>query len=160
MAAILNSLRKIFRGKRTAPLACSVSLDDNGEVVAEDPDHVHTAACFVDFEPLAVVELFQSQGCVACPPTVPEIFEAANAPNVLLLSYNVTIFDHLGWKDTFATQDSDRRHRDYARVWNRTSLYTPQAVANGVIDGNGAGGRTEITEIIARARTTQKATGW
>ncbi|ORX93373.1 hypothetical protein BCR34DRAFT_620362 [Clohesyomyces aquaticus] len=113
MAAILTSLLNIFQRKKPAPLACTVNLDNNGQPLAHDPNHVHTSACFIDFEPLAVVELFQSQGCTACPPTVPAILEASMRPNLLLLSYNVTIFDHLGWKDTFASPASDRRQRDW-----------------------------------------------
>ena len=61
-------LRKLFRRKKQAPLVCSLDLDmDN------DPHHQHTAACFIDFEPLAVVELFQSQGCQHSPAAVPGI---------------------------------------------------------------------------------------
>ncbi|KAK3298790.1 thioredoxin-like protein [Chaetomium fimeti] len=152
MAAII---RQIFRRKKEPPLVCSVSLD--ADVHSE---HRHTAACFVDFEPLAIVEFFQSQGCLSCPPAIPAILEGVNQPNLLLLSYNVTIFDHLGWPDTLASPKWDARQRAYAKLWGRNNLYTPMVVGNGVTDGPGAGGRQEITDIVARSRETNRDLGW
>lgn len=157
MASLLS---KIFRRKKQAPLVCSVSLDDSGNPISDDPGHKHTSACFTDFEPLAVVELFQSQSCQACPPAIPGILEGASKPNLLLLTYNVTIFDHLGWKDTYASNASDQRQRAYVRNWQRTSIFTPHVVVNGVADGSGANGKGEVEEIIQRARTAQGAMGW
>lgn len=59
--------------------------------LAHDPNHVHTDACFVEIQPLAIAEFFQSQGCAACPDAIPLIHKAAGGnPNVLLLTYNVT----------------------------------------------------------------------
>ncbi len=111
MASIL---RKLFTRKKQPPLVCAVSLD-----MDHDPDHMHTAACFIDFAPLAVVELFQSQGCQSCPPAIPAILEGTAAnPNVVLLTYNVTLFDHLGWKDTLANSQWDARQ--YVHPYTQT----------------------------------------
>jgi hypothetical protein len=82
------------------------------------------------------------------------------SPNLLLLSYNVTIFDHTGWKDTFSSSTSDRRQREYVKRWDRSSLFTPQIVVNGAVDGNGAGGQTEVMDLVGRARTMCKSMGW
>ncbi|KAH7109521.1 thioredoxin-like protein [Dactylonectria macrodidyma] len=153
-------LRKLFRRRKQPPLVCAVSLDDHGNPVGDDPNHVHTSACFIDFEPLAVVELFQSQGCQSCPPAIPGIQDGAAHPNLLLLTYNVTLFDHLGWKDTFAQASWDQRQRAYIRKWNRTSLFTPQVVVNGVADGSGATGKGEVQEIVGRFRNMQRAMDW
>ncbi|KAI5457489.1 thioredoxin-like protein [Mariannaea sp. PMI_226] len=153
-------LKKLFRRKKQPPLVCAVTLDDDGNPIADNPDHMHTASCFISFEPLAVVELFQSQGCQSCPPALPDIQDATNHPNILLLTYNVTLFNHLGWKDTFATPAWDQRQRAYAKRWNRNSLFTPQLVVNGVADGSGSGGKTGIQEIISSARSVQQAMDW
>jgi hypothetical protein len=153
-------LKKLFRRKKQPPLVCAVSLDDGGNPIADDPHHVHTSSCFIDFEPLAVVEFFQSQGCQSCPPAISDIQDATNHPNLLLLTYNVTIFDHLGWKDTHASSSWDQRQRAYAKKWGRNSLFTPQIVVNGVSDGSGAGGKTEIQDIIGRARSMQQTMDW
>ena len=161
MAAVATAfLDKIFRRKKPAPLVCSVSLDASTD---DDHDHQHTAACFLPFEPLAMLEFFQSQGCAACPPAIPAILEGAaqQGPNVLLLSYNVTLFDHMGWKDTLADgRLGDARQRAYARKWGRRDLYTPMVVGNGSVDGSGAGGKGEIEGIVARSRAVNGELGW
>ncbi|CAK7214484.1 hypothetical protein SBRCBS47491_002158 [Sporothrix bragantina] len=154
----MSFLRRLFRRKKPAPLVCSVTLDDHGNPIGDDPSHVHTSACFVDFEPLALVELFQSQGCVSCLPAVPTIQKAVTEqPNRLLLTYNVTLFDHLGWKDTFASGGpagavGDQRQRAYVKKWGRNTLFTPQVVVNGLTDTSGARGADDINEAVNHAR--------
>ncbi|KAF8847860.1 hypothetical protein BDZ45DRAFT_811247 [Acephala macrosclerotiorum] len=54
--------------------------------IENEPGHVHSAACFIDIQPLSVAELFQYQGCAACPPAVPGIQSAAMGPSLLLLN--------------------------------------------------------------------------
>ncbi|MBW8893100.1 MAG: DUF1223 domain-containing protein, partial [Burkholderiales bacterium] len=49
-----------------------------------------------------VLELFQSQGCSSCPPANANLNAIADRPDVLALSFGVTYWDQLGWKDTFA----------------------------------------------------------
>ncbi len=157
MAAIL---RNLFRRKKQPPMVCAVSLDDNGHPVGDDPNHQHTAACFINFEPLALIELFQSQGCQACPEAVPGILEGAKNPNVFLVTFNVSLFDHTGWKDTFASSTSDQRHRAYATKWQRKTLFTPQIVVNGVADSSGAGGERGVADTVQQARTAQAGRSW
>ena len=152
MAAFLN---KLFRRKKPAPLVCSVNLDADPHA-----DHQHTSACFLPFEPLAVVEFFQSQGCQSCPPAIPAILAGSAQPNMLLLSYNVTLFDHLGWADTLADSRWDVRQRAYVRAWGRNNLYTPMVVSNGAVDAPGAGGAQEIANIVARSREANAGLGW
>lgn len=155
--------RKIFPRKKKAPLVCAVALDDNGNIVGEDPNHQHTAACFLSFEPLAVAELFQSQGCTSCPQALPGIHSTTtNLPNMVLLTMPVTLFDHLGWKDTLASSSWDARQRGYVRKWQRNSIFTPHMVINGVADGSGAEGKEQIEDILARGREEAKRyiEGW
>ncbi|EFX01387.1 hypothetical protein CMQ_6329 [Grosmannia clavigera kw1407] len=144
--------RRLFRRKKQPPLVCALALDDNGSPLMDSPDHVHTNACFIDFEPPALLELFQSQGCASCPPAVPSIQAAANSPNRLLLTYNVTAFDGGDWKDTLARSTWDQRQRAYLRRWQRKSLFTPQVVVNGVADTSGANGAADMDEVVQRAR--------
>ena len=49
-----------------------------------------------------VLELFQSLGCSDCPPANANLNAVADRPDVLALSFGVTYWDQLGWKDTFA----------------------------------------------------------
>lgn len=80
----------------------------------------------------AVVELFTSQGCSSCPPAdrvLAELAEQAQ-PGVLFLSYHVTYWDYLGWRDPFGSASFDERQRRYARVLSER-VYTPQMIVNG-----------------------------
>ncbi|KAF3915080.1 hypothetical protein ABW21_db0207182 [Orbilia brochopaga] len=87
---------------------------------------------------MTLVEIFQSQGCSSCPPANANVIELMNNyPSVLLLTYEVTYWDYLGWKDSFGNRDFDRRQRDYAAVFGNESVFTPQVVVNGRADGVG-----------------------
>jgi hypothetical protein len=78
-----------------------------------------------------VVELFTSQGCSSCPPANDAVARIAARPDVLALSFGVTYWDQLGWKDTFAHPAFTARQRDYARYFRTRQVYTPQVVVNG-----------------------------
>jgi hypothetical protein len=78
-----------------------------------------------------VVELFQSQGCSSCPPANANVMAIAARPEVLALAFQVTYWDQLGWKDTFAHPAFTGRQWDYARAWKRPNVATPQVVVNG-----------------------------
>ncbi|WP_230206895.1 thioredoxin family protein [Novosphingobium sp. Gsoil 351] len=79
-----------------------------------------------------VVELFQSQGCSSCPPANANVNALAAArSDVIALSYAVTYWDQLGWKDTFAQPAFTERQRAYQRSGQSDGVYTPQVVING-----------------------------
>ena len=80
----------------------------------------------VQSDALSVIELFQSQGCSSCPPANSNVLELAEDPNLLVLTYNVTYWDRLGWKDTFGNSTNDRRQWEYARAMSRKNVFTPQ----------------------------------
>ena len=75
---------------------------------------------------LTVIELFQSQGCSSCPPANSNVLKLAEDPNLLILTYDVTYWDRLGWKDTFGNSANDRRQWEYARALSRKNVFTPQ----------------------------------
>src|SRR5215469_16161958 len=83
---------------------------------------------------LVVVELFQSQGCSSCPPAEDNLNAIAGEPNVLALSFGVTYWDELGWKDSFATEANTQRQWDYAHHHGRDTVWTPQIYINGQHD--------------------------
>jgi hypothetical protein len=101
--------------------------------------------------PLTVVELFTSQGCSSCPPANDNLAALADRPDVIALSFGVTYWDQLGWKDTFAQPAYTARQVDYAKALHHDGPFTPQVVVDGRIDGVGAR-RGEIESLIARAR--------
>jgi hypothetical protein len=85
-----------------------------------------------------VVELFQSQGCSSCPPANANLNAVADRPDILALSFAVTYWDNLGWKDTFASQQFTDRQWDYAHGLGHDNVFTPQVVINGARDTVGA----------------------
>jgi hypothetical protein len=100
-----------------------------------------------------VVELFQSQGCSSCPPAEANLNALAVRPDVLALSYAVTYWDDLGWKDTFAQQAFTDRQWTYARRRGRTDVWTPQVLIDGRRDLVGTE-RARLDEAIADAAAT------
>jgi hypothetical protein len=96
-----------------------------------------------------VVELFQSQGCSSCPPANENILALTDRPDLLVLSFGVTYWDRLGWKDTFASPENTQRQWDYANGGlRRRNVATPQVVINGHVDivGNR---RAELDQAIS-----------
>lgn len=85
-----------------------------------------------------VVELFQSQGCSSCPPANANLTGIASRPDILALSFSVTYWDRLGWKDTFAQPVFTARQWEYAHALGHADVFTPQVVVNGSRDGVGA----------------------
>ena len=81
--------------------------------------------------PKRVVELFTSQGCSSCPPANKYVAQLAEGDTeTLALSFGVTYWDYLGWKDTTGDPSFTDRQRHY-RDALQTKLYTPQIVVNG-----------------------------
>lgn len=97
-----------------------------------------------------VVEIFQSQGCSSCPPANANVNAIAGAPGILALSFGVTYWDQLGWRDTFASPAYTARQWDYARHAGRPQVATPQVIVNGAtaIVGND---RARLDAAIAAA---------
>ena len=106
-----------------------------------------TGAIASDAAHPVVVELFQSQGCSSCPPANANVLAISDRPEVLALSFGVTYWDQLGWKDTFASPVNTARQWDYARGLHHAQVFTPQVVVNGRSDGVGAD-RRELDRLL------------
>lgn len=86
--------------------------------------------------PIAVVELFTSEGCSSCPPAdrlLNDLAARAARDHVPLfpIAFHVDYWDNLGWKDPFASPDFTRRQHEYADAFPSAGLYTPQMIVNG-----------------------------
>jgi hypothetical protein len=103
-----------------------------------------------------VVELFTSQGCSSCPPANANLATIADRPDVLALSFGVTYWDYLGWKDSFAKPEFTNRQYAYVQSLHAATAYTPQMVVGGSMDlvGNSL---DEIERKIAAARAQAPA---
>lgn len=88
-------------------------------------------ARFASADAPVVLELYQSQGCSSCPPANANVNALAGRADILALSFGVTYWDRLGWKDSFARPEYTARQWEYARAAGRGSVATPQVVING-----------------------------
>ena len=86
-----------------------------------------------DYEkfPTEVVELYTSQGCSSCPPADRFVASLADSPSTLALTFNVTYWDYLGWKDRFGQREFTSRQKSYAKSLGVGNVYTPQIIING-----------------------------
>jgi hypothetical protein len=108
-----------------AAIALTTACTSSGEPIGEAKAQASASG-------LTVVELVQSQGCSSCPPANANVNALAAArPDVLALSYAVTYWDQLGWKDSFAQPAFTERQRAYQRSGQSDGVYTPQVVING-----------------------------
>lgn len=142
--------KKSFYRRMLLTVLVALALDSS--VRAQEPSAT-------DQKPLVVVELFQSQGCSSCPPAEENLNTLADDPQVLALSFGVTYWDDLGWKDTFAMEAYTNRQWRYAHFHHRDTVWTPQVYVNGHVDlvGNN---RAQLTEAIREAQSTGPAIAW
>ena len=98
----------------------------------------------------AIVELFTSQGCSSCPPADANLIQLAKRPDVLALSFHVTYWDRLGWKDTFDQEAFTRRQSDYEAPLHESGSFTPQIVVDGRMDAVG-NVRSDVEALIAKS---------
>ena len=106
-------------------------------------------ASAADADHPVVIELFQSQACSSCPPANATLNAIADRPDVLALSFAVTYWDRLGWKDRFAQPAFTDRQWDYSRGGGRSNVSTPQMIVNGrgVVVGDR---RDELLDVARR----------
>jgi hypothetical protein len=78
-----------------------------------------------------VLELFQSQGCSSCPPAQAILNSIADRPDLIALSFAVTYWDYLGWKDIYAQPAFTNRQSEYADFLRKSNVFTPQMIVNG-----------------------------
>ncbi len=100
----------------------------------------------------SVVELFTSQGCSSCPPAEKIAGELARRPELLVLTYHVTYWDDLGWRDRFGLPEATQRQQAYSTALQSRSVYTPQVMiegTRGVIGSN----RGAIEHALQGVRT-------
>jgi len=102
--------------------------------------------------PLAVLELFTSQGCASCPPADALFEDYAEGGEVIALSLSVDYWDYLGWTDTLALPENTERQHDYATALGDGTVYTPQVIVNGrrqVVGSDKAAIDAAIAELAA-----------
>ena len=90
----------------------------------------------VSFQPVAVIELFTSQGCSSCPSADQLLSQTigdakSDGRKIFALSFHVDYWNRLGWADPFSAREFSQRQSAYASQMNLNSVYTPQMIVNG-----------------------------
>lgn len=104
--------------------------------------------------PFAVVELFTSEFCPACPAAEKLLTEVADAARkkdqqILPLAFHVDYFNRDGAVDPFSDAAFSRRQRTYGAVLGVDDLYTPQMIVNGRAEFIGSNRDTADQQIKA-----------
>jgi hypothetical protein len=117
------AMRRLIFLPATA-LFCFSAMAHAGETVFESgPVKVH------------LLELFTSEGCSSCPSAEAWLTSLKKDDrlwrDVVPIAFHVDYWDHLGWRDRFASKEWTQRQRDYAARWKAESVYTPGFVLDG-----------------------------
>jgi len=110
---------------------------------------------------IVIVELFTSEGCSSCPPAdalLKELSERQKVEGVQIvaLEEHVDYWNHLGWKDPYSAAEFSQRQSDYARIFRKDGVYTPQMVVDGQIEFVGSRSLA-AREAIQKAGNQPKA---
>lgn len=86
-------------------------------------------------QPVALIELFTSEGCSSCPPADRYLSTLRDDPRLwndyVPLAFHVDYWDYIGWRDRFANADYSWRQRNYAQEGGVRVVYTPGFFADG-----------------------------
>ena len=82
-----------------------------------------------------LIELYTSEGCSSCLPAEAWISALKNEPRLwqdfVPVAFHVDYWDHLGWRDPFASKVWTERQMDYSLRWKQESVYTPAFALDG-----------------------------
>jgi len=113
----------------------------------------HAASCSAVSGPdrVPLIELYTSEGCDSCPPAdrwlATGAAEAFRAGRAVPLALHVDYWDHLGWRDPYASAQFSARQRASAQRANSRVIYTPQVQVNGR-DFRGWGDRGAVARAL------------
>ena len=86
-------------------------------------------------KPVALIELYTSEGCNSCPPADKWLAALARSSQVpsqaVPLALHVPYWDYIGWRDRFASPQFEQRQREAVRQGRASAVYTPQVFLNG-----------------------------
>lgn len=116
-----------------------------------------------NYKPVAVLELFTSQGCSSCPSAdrlLTETLTEASKTNqsIIGLSFHVDYWNRLGWKDPFSDHAFTKRQYQYRERFNLSGVYTPQGVLNGRQEFVGSN-RTKQRSLLQQALSQPATAG-
>lgn len=82
-----------------------------------------------------LIELYTSEGCSSCLPAEEWMSGLKTQPrlwqDIVPVAFHVDYWDHLGWKDPFASKSWTERQADYSARWKIENVYTPAFAVDG-----------------------------
>jgi len=82
-----------------------------------------------------LIELYTSEGCSSCMPAEAWMSALKNESRLwqdfVPVAFHVDYWDHLGWRDPFASKIWTERQTDYSVRWKKESVYTPAFALDG-----------------------------
>lgn len=82
-----------------------------------------------------LLELFTSEGCSSCPPAEEWLSRQTKSPELwkrfVPVAFHVDYWNYLGWTDPYSSPEWSARQRDYYRLGQARSVYTPGFFLNG-----------------------------
>ncbi len=123
-----------------------------------------TAQATGQFEPVALIELFTSEGCSSCPPADKLLAATlqnadASGSKIFGLAFHVDYWNRLGWKDSFSTKQYTDRQAMYVTGLGLNGAYTPQMVVNGTTEFVGSD-KASLNKALLKALNTKSAAGF
>ncbi|GJE90450.1 hypothetical protein PsYK624_065850 [Phanerochaete sordida] len=82
--------------------------------------------------------------------------QTLNGTDALVLTYEVTYWDYVGWPDSFGDARWDARQREYAAAMGSRKVYTLQGIVNGTSNGVGAR-QNELNALIREGASAPHA---
>ena len=111
-----------------------------------------------------LIELYTSEGCSSCLPAEAWMSGLKNQPRLwqefVPVAFHVDYWDHLGWRDPFASKLWTERQADYSVRWKGESVYTPAFALDGKEWHAGAlpTGTTETPGVLKLSVNGDRAT--
>lgn len=107
-----------------------------------------------------LLELFTSQGCSSCPPAdrlLAALDRTQPHPglDLIVLSEHVDYWNRLGWADPYSSPEFSRRQQRYSALLRLDTVYTPQLVIDGRLQGVGSDAK-QIHALIRAAGSAPK----
>ncbi|MFC4263189.1 DUF1223 domain-containing protein [Ferruginibacter yonginensis] len=121
--------------------------------------HLNSKPFIGVYEPVAVLELFTSQGCSSCPSAdklLKETIINTKGKKIFALSFHVDYWNRLGWADPFSNKAFSKRQSDYVDAFGINGSYTPQLVVNGNKEFVGSD-NTTLYNVLNSALNTKTA---
>jgi hypothetical protein len=82
-----------------------------------------------------LLELYTSEGCSSCLPAEAWLSNLKNElrlwQDFVPVAFHVDYWDHLGWRDPFASKTWTERQANYSAHWKMENVYTPAFVLDG-----------------------------